>query len=900
MRTLLIVEDQTELAAMLAATAKELGLTPLVAVNGRDALALVEGRRPRAALVDLLLPDIRGQDLVRQLSARSITCIAMSGVMSGERIARDAVESGALAFVEKPFDAREVMERLFHHLSDSIPDGDEAPESPEILPLAEPETVAPAAGEAILSAAETTGIFAPPEPASTRGLMDAEAAAPPPPLEPTESDLELLEPLESLDAQHFGAAAPTGAEPALPESDHVELIEAVPDTTGTDQVAEGSAMPFDGEADYLDLSDITVLETGDAGYQSSGVGTPGTPPATEDVAVRYQDAASRQELPDRPAFEPSADQATAGGTSAAPSSSALMTPEVPAEGPQEARVPEAPPTQGPQFAPTPDPGAEASNETGSVVGQQPLEAGREADPGLAPDETAIVDIEPLTVPQDALAAPMSLERELAPADPGVSAPTTDDLSVVRPTDSTYLGVPEARGDDIVEIDPSDVQLDPDSAGKPAEFGVLGAILADAPASAEPPEELPALSAEPAPIAPPLAAADLPAVVGPVVVDLPVPVKVSSAEAAMADAPLSMAASPPAVDLPAALDVPVVAPLPSAEMDAPSPTATPPLAVDLPVVADIPVVAPPPSAEPEPFVSPPPVVAAPGGAPPPKQPEVSRRALSPKLGAIAPGAPRGSTAVGATRRQRELRLPLLGSLSERSFAGLLAELHHSRQTGELRVRRDDVVKVIAVHEGRPVFAASNVLAERLARFVLRSGRLTRDQLARVNEEATRTSRRTGDTMVSLGLLKQAELLALVAQQVREIIWSALDWTEGTYQIVLRRNPRKDLLAIALEPTGTLLLEGFRRSTSLVRLRQVVAPDAHFEPDPSAPFEPHELQLSAEEALVLSHADATKAVEDLILLSGLEERAVLVVVHALVQTGILRRCPMAASRSRVVLV
>jgi CheY-like chemotaxis protein len=1068
MRTLLIVEDQTELAAMLAATAEALGLTPLVAVNGRDALALVDRRPPQAALVDLLLPDMRGQDLVRQLSARSIACIAMSGVVRGERIAREAVEAGAIAFVEKPFDAREVMEGLFNHLSPSNGNGDPAVEAEalqDLLPMEEPGAGA-AAPEEIISAAQTTGIFAPAPPAGAGGgeptpLPSLAPAPPPDDLEPSESDLSSLQPLQAVDAQHFGAESPAGAEPAIPEdlaSEHSDLAEAAPSATGMAELDAGSALPFDGEAEYLDLSDLTVLEVGDLRSESNGAEDSSAPQAAEGTwngdealtqppqgAEPYQDAPLGQDPADGRPFEPSADRAVVDETFAALSPLSPMTPPNPAGDPQEARDPDGPPTLRPALALTPGPGDVTLSEAESVDGQLAPEAKRDTDPefaepGLAPDETAVVDIEPLSVPQDPLAAATEPEARPAPADAGepAQAPATDELCyIAQPADSPYLGrLPdiaappsfpgeltraESPADEIVEIDPADVQPDLEPEPEPSEFAALGVLAAPAELAAPPglafaleiepapvvapspmapppqavaapvaahPMEAPALATEPAPLAapPPIAAPSQAVAALPMVPDLPVVAPALATEPAPWVAPPPIAtpaevATPPVV--PAA---PVVAPdlatepapwvapppiatpteaatppmIPAAPVAAsdlatepapwvapppiatPAEVATPPMIPATPVAASdlatepAAVIAPPPMAAPTPLtappmfpgapsvaaepatelapvtappppvgvpppVAPPPAVAAPAHASPPQPGWAKQSALRPETLAAEPATPPGPiTSVRAGRRQKDLRLPLLGSLSERPVAALLAALHHCRQTGELRIRHAEVVKVVAVHEGRPVFAASNVLAERLARFVLRSGRLSRDQLARVREEAARTSQRTGDAMVALGLLSPAELRALVAQQVREIIWSALDWTEGSYQIVLRRNPRKDLLAIALEPTGPLLLEGFRRSTSLIRLRQLVPSDARFESDSNPPFDPYELQLSTEEALVLSHADATKAVEDLILLSALEERAVLAVLHALVQTGVLRRCPKTASRSRVVLV
>jgi DNA-binding response OmpR family regulator len=260
---------------------------------------------------------------------------------------------------------------------------------------------------------------------------------------------------------------------------------------------------------------------------------------------------------------------------------------------------------------------------------------------------------------------------------------------------------------------------------------------------------------------------------------------------------------------------------------------------------------------------------------------------------------GEPAAPPAPAKRPFPWPPEGSLAERSLARLLAGFHERRWSGELRLRHGEVLKVVGVIEGRIRFAASNVRSERLGSFASRAGRLTGDALARVQAEVARSNGRTADAMIALGLLSRAELTGLVAQQVREIVWSALEWLDGTYRLALAPRRRPELQELGLEPLGPLILEGFRRGPSLLHLRELVAPSTRFEPAPDPPFHPADLGLAGEEALVLAHADGTKDVEDLIVLSGLGERAVLAILRALWQVGVLRPHTPPVSRRRVVL-
>lgn len=114
MARLLIVEDNHELASLIVSMAQGRGHDAVATHTGETALeALGPGAKWDAALVDLLLPDIRGSEVLSALRAHGIPSIAVSGVYKGDRFAREAVEEhGARAFFGKPFELTTVLEAL--------------------------------------------------------------------------------------------------------------------------------------------------------------------------------------------------------------------------------------------------------------------------------------------------------------------------------------------------------------------------------------------------------------------------------------------------------------------------------------------------------------------------------------------------------------------------------------------------------------------------------------------------------------------------------------------------------------------------------------------------------------------------------------------------------------------
>lgn len=114
MARLLIVEDNHELASLIVSTAQGRGHDARAVHTGEAALeALHPGSKWDAALVDLLLPDIRGSEVLSALRAHGIPAIAVSGVYKGDRFAQEAVQvHGARGFFEKPFELIQVLEAL--------------------------------------------------------------------------------------------------------------------------------------------------------------------------------------------------------------------------------------------------------------------------------------------------------------------------------------------------------------------------------------------------------------------------------------------------------------------------------------------------------------------------------------------------------------------------------------------------------------------------------------------------------------------------------------------------------------------------------------------------------------------------------------------------------------------
>src|SRR5207245_11544430 len=101
------------------------------------------------------------------------------------------------------------------------------------------------------------------------------------------------------------------------------------------------------------------------------------------------------------------------------------------------------------------------------------------------------------------------------------------------------------------------------------------------------------------------------------------------------------------------------------------------------------------------------------------------------------------------------------------------------------------------------------------------------------------------------------------QVRGIVWSVLDWTDGEYGFSQGKLP-PGMVPLSLNP-AEVVVEGVRKNFPLVRLRNLVPGTASFTPRPDPPYDLQDLELNDIEERVIAYADGTKSVEDLLVLT-----------------------------------
>jgi DNA-binding response OmpR family regulator len=110
--TILVVDDEPNVRAMLEIGLTEHGFIVHCAADGPQALGLVPVCRPDAILLDIMLPKIDGVSLVPLLRRLTESPIVMLSALSDPRDKIAGLTAGADDYVGKPFDLGEVAARL--------------------------------------------------------------------------------------------------------------------------------------------------------------------------------------------------------------------------------------------------------------------------------------------------------------------------------------------------------------------------------------------------------------------------------------------------------------------------------------------------------------------------------------------------------------------------------------------------------------------------------------------------------------------------------------------------------------------------------------------------------------------------------------------------------------------
>jgi DNA-binding response OmpR family regulator len=111
-KTILVVDDEIKITEVIKSYLEAAGYTVLSAHNGTGALSLFEKNPPALIVLDLMLPDISGEDICRNIRRKSNVPIIMLTAKVDDADVISGLGIGADDYLTKPFSPKQLVARV--------------------------------------------------------------------------------------------------------------------------------------------------------------------------------------------------------------------------------------------------------------------------------------------------------------------------------------------------------------------------------------------------------------------------------------------------------------------------------------------------------------------------------------------------------------------------------------------------------------------------------------------------------------------------------------------------------------------------------------------------------------------------------------------------------------------
>jgi DNA-binding response OmpR family regulator len=111
----LVADDDREVAGLVAVVLSRAGLRACIATNGEEALETIEERSPDAAVLDIMMPNLNGYEVIQQLREDPVGAKMPVLILSARAGGIDrefGLRVGADAYLRKPFHPKELVAQV--------------------------------------------------------------------------------------------------------------------------------------------------------------------------------------------------------------------------------------------------------------------------------------------------------------------------------------------------------------------------------------------------------------------------------------------------------------------------------------------------------------------------------------------------------------------------------------------------------------------------------------------------------------------------------------------------------------------------------------------------------------------------------------------------------------------
>ncbi len=206
----LIIDDDEAMIGIWSTVLKKESIEVLTAGSGKLGIELATKNVPDFILLDQIITDMKGNDVLKQLKSNPTTAqipVALVSNYSEPEMMHEAIESGAIDYILKyqidPSDLANKIKTLLHGTKPLNPVGPAVPGQPTAAP-AEPATAAP-------------------QPQMIDPMSNAASAPQPQIIDPSIPEPQTIQPVQTTDPMQPAPVTPI--EPAAPAAPQPQIID---------------------------------------------------------------------------------------------------------------------------------------------------------------------------------------------------------------------------------------------------------------------------------------------------------------------------------------------------------------------------------------------------------------------------------------------------------------------------------------------------------------------------------------------------------------------------------------------------------------------------------------------------------------------------------------------------
>ena len=208
--------------------------------------------------------------------------------------------------------------------------------------------------------------------------------------------------------------------------------------------------------------------------------------------------------------------------------------------------------------------------------------------------------------------------------------------------------------------------------------------------------------------------------------------------------------------------------------------------------------------------------------------------------------------------------LSGIVKNLAIPWLFQDIKNDQKTGTAVLEKDGATRKIYFNNGDIIFASSSLTEDRLAEFLVRTGKITAEQRDMLAETARTSGKQEGAVLIERGIVRPADLVDQVNLQVKQIILDLFSWRNGAYQFNEGPLPQAEIIPLSMT-TASMILEGIGALDWQVIRKALPPPETVLRPaaTPSRLF--RIADLTPEQKNIYAMINGSRTIEELCSLS-----------------------------------